>query len=483
MSAWRITDVSLTDGQSVRWDGALTTPMALSVSSRLAAMRTAAIEVFSPAVMRQCVARREDPWQRIDGLRERCPNVALRAALSLLTEHGWRGVDVLAPDVAAAWLRELAQRKVTEVLLIDPLCELQRIKALVNEANALGMTAIVALPFVQASAYSDGHYRALAGAVAAAGAGRVMLRDEAGLLTTDRLATLLPALRDGLGRTPLDLHLSCQTALGPMVALEALRIGIDGLDTALAPLANGASLPALGTLLKSLRLLGRGGTIDDQQLYAVGEAERLLAAMADRHGFEPAGAWVFDLAPYRHQLPGEVAHRAMRRLADSGQSHRLHAFAAECERVRLEIGAPPMLSPFAQPIFEQAWLHLQGLARYAEIRPGIRRIVQRMYGELPGTVDAGLVQRVGLPPITPAISLAALRRAHPTVGDAALVAAQVCGLAPEALPAAAAPQDLAYIATSPEDALLSGLTVRASRFAQLSIQGPGVSIELQGGGA
>jgi oxaloacetate decarboxylase alpha subunit len=309
-----------------------------------------------------------------------------------------------------------------------------------------------------------------------------MLRDEAGLLTSDRLATLLPAVRAGLGSTPLDLHLRCQTALGPMIALEALRIGIDGLDTAFAPLANGASVPALGTLLKSLRLLGRGGAIGDQQLYAVGEADRELAAMADRHGFELAGAWAFDLAPYRHQLPGDVAHMAMRRLADAGQAHRLHAFAAECERVRLEIGAPPMLAPFARPVAEQALLHLQGQPRYAEIRPGIRRTVQRMYGALPGTADASLAQRVGLPPITPALSLAALRSAHPGVGDAALVAAQVCGVAPEALPAAAAAQDLAYVATSPADALLAGLTARASRYAQLSAHGPGVSIELQGSG-
>jgi oxaloacetate decarboxylase alpha subunit len=55
-----------------------------------------------------------------------------------------------------------------------------------------------------------------------------MLRDEAGLLTADRLATLLPALRAGLGDTPLDLHLRCQTALGPMVALEAVRSASTG---------------------------------------------------------------------------------------------------------------------------------------------------------------------------------------------------------------------------------------------------------------
>jgi len=96
----RYTDVSLTDGQSARWAGAMTTPMMLAAASRLAAARPAAIEVVSPATLRQCVARGENPWQRIELLRERCPDVALRASIALLTEHGRRGADVISTEVA-----------------------------------------------------------------------------------------------------------------------------------------------------------------------------------------------------------------------------------------------------------------------------------------------------------------------------------------------------------------------------------------------
>jgi len=96
----RYTDVSLTDGQSARWAGAMTTPMMLAVATRLAAARPASIEIASPATLQQCVARGEDPWQRIELLRERCPGVALRAAVALLTEHGKRGADVISTEVA-----------------------------------------------------------------------------------------------------------------------------------------------------------------------------------------------------------------------------------------------------------------------------------------------------------------------------------------------------------------------------------------------
>ena len=87
-----------------------------------------------------------------------------------------------------------------------------------DAAKALELIAIAALPFTQSAPRSDEELRTQAAALAKAGASRVMLRDEAGLLTADRLATLLPALRAGLASTPLDLHLRCQTALGPMIA-------------------------------------------------------------------------------------------------------------------------------------------------------------------------------------------------------------------------------------------------------------------------
>lgn len=474
----RYTDVSLTDGQSARWAGGMTTPMALALAQRLAATRPAAVEIASLATLQQCVARGENPWQRIELLRERCPGVPLRAALSLLTDHGRRGCDVISTEVATLWLRELARRGVSEIALIDPLLVIERMAPVLKAAKALGLTTIAALPFAQDSAHGDDDLRTRAAALALAGADRVMLRDEAGLLTTDRLATLLPALRRGLGGTPLDLHLRCQTALAPMVALEAVRLGIDGLDTACAPVANGASVPALGTLLKSLRLLERGTPAS--LLHAVGEADRLLSEMADYHGFAPARAWVFDLAPYAHEMPGEIAAHFMRKLAEAGLTHQLHVFANECARVRGEVGAPPMLAPFAWPIAEQALLHVQGTPRYAEIRPGIRRALQQVYGPASKDVDARLAQRVGALPTAVALSVGALHAAHPEVSDAALVISQACGVAPEALPAAASPEALRYAGVTPAEALLAGLTARAAPYAQLSVQGPGVSIQIQG---
>ena len=83
-------------------------------------------------------------------------------------------------------------------------------------------------------------------------------------------------------------------------------------------------------------------------------------------------------------------------------------------------------------------------------------------------------------PKTPSMPVAALKAKHPDASDAALVLSQACGVAPDALPAPAASDALRYVATTPADALLAGLTARAARYAQLEVHGPGVAIQLQG---
>jgi oxaloacetate decarboxylase alpha subunit len=477
-AAPRYTDVSLTDGQSARWSGAMSTPMMLAVASRIAATKPAAIEVLSHAVLSQCMTRGENPWQRVALLRERCAGVALRVAISLLNEHGHQGSDVMPVEMAVLWLRELKRCGVSEIVLIDPVPAGGRMAPVLAHAKALGVTAIAALPFVDEARHSDESLAAQAALLAQAGAARIMLRDEAGLLTVDRLSTLLPALRAGLGATPLDLHLRCQTALGPQVALEAVRLGIDGLDTAFAPLANGASVPALGTLLKSLRMLGVAAPATEQELHAVRTAEQMLTELADRHGFENGTAWVFDLAPYAHQLPGELAAHFMRELAEAGLSHALHAYATECARIRADVGSPPMLPPYARPIAEQAMLHLQGLPSYSELRPGLRRALQQVYGPSPCPPDGRLLQRIGVLPAMQPRTVEQLRSAWPTAGNTDLLTAHATGTSADAQPAPATADALSYDATTPADALLAGLTARAPRYAQLAVHGPGVAIQL-----
>jgi oxaloacetate decarboxylase alpha subunit len=462
MSNTAFVDVSLTDGQSAAWGGALATPMALEPMGSLANAGMVAIEALSPTVIAQCLARGENPLQRLSALRERAGATPLRVSVNLLPDHG--RCDVLRGDALKAWLAILARLGASEALIIDPLLDSERLEEALGLSRAAGLTAIAALPYLGDADHDDAYYASRAAQLAAMGAERVMLRDEAGLLHADRVASLIPALAAALGEVPLDLHTRCQTGLGPQVVLEAARLGVHRIDTALPCVANGASVPSLPLLVHSAALIGVKVVAPDAA--RVADAQARLAAVADQEGFSQSLPWAFDLAPYIHQLPGEVAAEAIHRLR--GHQSDLHPFARECERIRQELGSPPMLQPFARAIAVQALAHLEGEPRYATLQPGVRRLLQGIYaGVAPGPGE--LRRRVG--------SAARPRVPHSPLGDDNALLALIGGIAPAAPPAWQ--PSLQYEHLTPERALARGLLQRWHSYAGLSVRGPSLSIAFE----
>jgi oxaloacetate decarboxylase alpha subunit len=461
MSMTTLVDVSLSDGQTAAWGGAPGTAMLLGAMNSLGHARLAAIEVLSPAVIAQCLGRGENPLQRVIAMRERAHGTPLRATVNLLPAQG--AIDVLAGEALNGWLRVLARSGISEVVLIDPQLDFQRLGNAVQLALANGLTATAALPYVDDHQHGNAHYSACAAQLVQAGAQRIMLRDEAGLLHGDRLPGLLAALRSGADGTPLDLHTRCHTGLGPQVALEAIRLGIDRLDVALPCVANGASTPSLALLIRSAALLQLPLQTPDQA--RVEEAQAQLAGVADQEGFAENQPWAFDLAPFEHQLPGEIAAEAMQALRDRARLADLFEYSRECTRIRQELGNPPMLQPFARAIAHQALEHLDASPRYATLQPTLRRWLQGCYGPIDTSLNS-LQQRIG------AVG-------HPGRGidvpacDEAL-AALVCGC-----PALPPLHSLHYEVRTPEQALTLGLLQCWPDYTVLSVTGPGLSIHLE----
>ncbi|MHA4849651.1 acetyl-CoA carboxylase biotin carboxylase subunit family protein [Rhodococcus sp. MSC1_016] len=467
------TDTSLTDGQSAVWAGAMDNRMLLAPANALSSSGLAAVEVLSPAVLDECLARNEHPLQRVELASRRYGSVPLRATVNLLTEHGCPGADVLGPTALDGWLTALAAAGLQQVVLLDPLLDLVRLKAALESATTAGLTGIAALPYTADDGVPDDTYAERAASLVAAGAARVMLRDESGVLTPDRAHTLLPALAEALGDTPLDLHTRCHTALGTVVALEAGRLGVRGIDTALPSVANGPSLPSLPSLIRVLR--HDEHYQDLPVLDALLSADAILAEIADQEGFPAATPWPFDLAAYVHQLPGAVAADVHRALRERGRWADLHQFAAECAVVRREMGSPPMVAPFARAIAEQAMCHFDGEQRYESLRPVLRRLLQGVYGTVTGDLRKDLQARVG--------SILSSEIVSPMLGsgigtDEDVLLAWVAGV-----PVAGVPRRddevTPYEPLTPYESLTRGLLERAGRYATLTVRAPGIHIHLQ----
>ncbi len=471
----RIADTSLTDGQSAVWSGAMTSAMFARVIGSLEGSGLSTVEVMSTGVILQCIERGENPWQRLEIGTYQNSTIPFRASINLLTAHGRKGADRVPDEVAGEWITSLVERNVRQILVIDPLPDYDRLSGLFGLAGARDLLFIGVLPFTEDVELTDEALLEQANDLVDAGAGSIMLRDESGVLTPDRVSTLVPGLVESLQGIPLTLHTRCTTALGPLVAIEAIRCGVSELDTALPTLANGGSLPSSITLARSLDLV----QVDSQrpEPERLARADAILQDIADRENFPVGNPWVFDLAPYAHQLPGDVAAEAMRRLREGGKWHLLHRYARECARIRQEIGSPPMLYPFAPAIAEQAFIHLETGERYSRILPVVRRTVQQIYGKTPGEIDVDLLARLGA--LEPGCTSRSDRLQEPCPSGQAeqRVLEYVTALTPEEQPRPSRLEALVYDEIAAEEKLERGLQEYSSRYAYLGFTGPGIDLQ------
>ena len=85
---------------------------------------------------------------------------------------------------------------------------------------------------------------------------RIMIEDASGVITPEATREFITIVRNNCEGLPLEFHSHCNAGLAPLCYLEAIKAGVTTLHTAIAPLANGSSLPAIETILKNIAASG-----------------------------------------------------------------------------------------------------------------------------------------------------------------------------------------------------------------------------------
>jgi oxaloacetate decarboxylase alpha subunit len=193
---------------------------------------------------------------------------------------------------------------------------------------------------------------------------RLCLKDPGGLLTPERVKTLVPIMFQNANGIEIELHTHCTTGLGPLCCLEAVKLGIKIVNTALPPLADGSSNPSLFNVAKNLRALGYKTLIDEELLKPVSDHFTIIAK---REGF-PIGAPVeYDYSQYQHQVPGGMISNLRHQLRKVGLEQKIDQALEETMQVRAELGYPIMVTPLSQFVGSQAAINVIVGERYKEV--------------------------------------------------------------------------------------------------------------------
>src|SRR5690554_6397204 len=245
-------DTTMRDAHQSLWATRMSTPMMHPICETLNRAGYAAIDLMGMVQFDVCVRYlREDPWERIRLVKERIPDVPLKA---YMRSKSLIGFYVLPDDINSLWVERMVANGIGMVCAFDALGDLDSIVPNLILAKKLGAKTCGALVFCESPVHTDEFFATKAKElVDRANVDWLMIKDSGGLLTVDRIRTLVPALRAVIGTTPIELHSHCLTGITPLVYHEGVRLGVNIIDTAISPLSDGPAQPSTQTMVRNLR--------------------------------------------------------------------------------------------------------------------------------------------------------------------------------------------------------------------------------------
>ena len=376
----RFVDTTFRDGSQSLWAMGMRIGMMAAVAETMAQAGFDVIEVPINAIYLKKFVRdlKEDPWELARMVQKTMPR-AIKACMAGAFIHPFE-----APPPQA--IVELFYKRLAEIgalnraqMTCNTLDQPRRqFPWIIPLFRSLGLQIAMALSYTLSPRHTDAYYAAKVREVLAYKPESIYLKDQGGLLTLDRARTLLPVMVEAAGDVPVELHSHCTTGLAPLVYLEALKLGVHTLHTAIPPLANGSSQPSVFNVAGNARALGFSPRLDVESLRPV--AER-LTAIARQDGLPIGAPLEYDEAQYRHQVPGGVISNLRHQLNEMRIAHRLDEVLEESVQVRKDLGYPIMITPHSQFVVTQAAINVATGARYVHVIDELILFAQGVYGE------------------------------------------------------------------------------------------------------
>ncbi len=336
--------------------------------------------VFDSAVRRGV----ESPWERIRALKARTTTplaLALRGRFLV-------GSRPVGGDFARRFISSAAQSGIHVFRLHDPLNDVENLREAAEAIVASGSE------FEAGLLYGTGRLEALVDAarrLPELGAARILLNDPAAVLQPHRASELVAELRNVSG---LPVGLYAQGAGGNALAsaLEAARAGADVIATASYPVALTMHRVSAEAAAQALAGLGLSTGIDLAKLWQA-------ADLVDEHiGDEPVAPVPPRIAvrAAQRKLPVGLVGALDAQLQSQDAGDRLDDVLEEVDRVRIEVGSPPLAAPIGQIVASQALLNVLSANRYSTMVDELRDLVAGRFGRTPAPVDPALTRAVEL---------------------------------------------------------------------------------------
>ena len=385
-------DVTTRDGNQSLWDATgIKTGMILPIAPVMDKVGFRAIDFAASVSMGTSVRwHKENPWEKIRLCAKAMPNSILSFGT---TGRRFIGFKRMPDSIQELVLKTIKACGIKRVWILDAAHEVDLILRTAHMCKEAGIEEVmVALSYSISPVHTDEFYAQKAREIVSSpDVDLVYLKDQGGLLTVDRIRTLVPVIQQNTRGLPLEIHSHCNTGLATLCYLEAMKLGINTFHVAVPPLSEGSSLPSALNMLHNARHLGYTVKADEEALKAMSAHFQMIAEKEHR----PTGAPVeHDVYYYKHQVPGGMLSTLKRQLAEVKMGHRLEEVLEEVVRVRQELGYPIMVTPFSQFVGTQATMNIMSGDRYKQVPDGVLQYVAGWFGKPNVPIDPNVLDKI-----------------------------------------------------------------------------------------
>ena len=383
-------DQTLRDAQQSLWGFRMSTDMLSPIIPIMDKVGYKAIAtVGARGVIVTMRAFKEDPFARIRLLAEGLHQTPLRGSFWAWNLQGWDLEPLAAVEL---WIKRLVAYGIKSFWICDYQNIMDRLSYLVGVAKAEGAEVIPALFYADSPVHTDELFaRKVRRLVEMGGIDAIHVEDASGVLTVERIRTLLPAIQRESKGIPVEFHAHCNIGLAPLCYAEAIKLGVKTLHTAVSPLANGTSLPSIENTISNARRLGYSPNLDEEALRAVSDYFRKAA---QEKGMRIGAPLEYDIFQFEHQLPGGMMGTLRNQLAELKQEQRLEEVLEEIVQIRQDLGYPVMATPYSQIVGAQALFNITSGERYKVVSDEVIKYMLGLYGEPDGPIDQNVKDKV-----------------------------------------------------------------------------------------
>lgn len=211
---------------------------------------------------------KEDPWARLEKLREQVPNVLFQMLLRGANAVGYTNY----PDnLIREFIQQSAASGVDVFRIFDSLNWIKGMEVAIDEARNTGKIAEAAICYTgdilddSRGKYTVQYYKGMARELEATGAHILAIKDMAGLLKPQAAYRLISELKDATD-LPIHLHTHDTSGNGIYLYAKAIEAGVDIIDTALGSMAGLTSQPSANSLHYAMKGSERNVRADVESL-------------------------------------------------------------------------------------------------------------------------------------------------------------------------------------------------------------------------